>query len=361
MGQASTSFCTSSDVQPLLDALFPSLGGDCTTYASLFSLDAQYFHQHDGFRNGSMQLFHNCQNYGKFCPTGQCQFIQDGEAILVVGSSTSTRAAGLSSRSAGESPAPVSDSELQCFMLVPYLWAEIPTNQKIPNNMEPHTGWEYIVAIQNSSSPFGYTINLFAEHETTYSVAFNWANPADSSNYFLTVDLLNVTASRGECNLPVSSVLEQYFGTKNSTATDLWRQQGNAVLLAAGGICHVAAPWAREVHSTLQSGITVFTLMPDHDHDQSSSSTSTSSRATSGAYYVTSQTVDFVNSFIPAGRAAGSTSSSGISDLWAFVGVPVAFVLGGICTLFCQSMHSMASTRSNRELRNKRDFQLLTG
>lgn len=228
----------SQDVQPLLDALFANLGHDCTTYFSLFSDNAQYYHQHDGHKNYS-QLLANCQGYAKFCPDGKCKFQQNGDAMVKAGAYLGP-----------------------CNILVPYLWSETPANSK---GLEPHTGWEYIVAVPAMGSKFGYKMEYFAEIETSYSVAFNWAKPddtpavvKDSTLYLLG---LSNSASKGECNNPIAPGLTKYFEDK-SAGNGLWRQQGDAVVLAAGGICHVTAPYAAEVDGVLKSGYSVFTFQP---------------------------------------------------------------------------------------------------
>eukprot|EP00697_Spironema_sp_BW2_P003121 gnl/Spiro4/14170_TR7620_c0_g1_i1.p1 gnl/Spiro4/14170_TR7620_c0_g1~~gnl/Spiro4/14170_TR7620_c0_g1_i1.p1 ORF type:complete len:331 (-),score=66.31 gnl/Spiro4/14170_TR7620_c0_g1_i1:68-1060(-) len=246
--------CSADNVAPLLDTLFSTLGNDCTTYASLYASTGLYFHQHDGFKTAS-QIMATCQGYGTFCPKGQCTFQQNGAAFVAARGN-------------------------KCYLLVPYLWAEKPANHKVPGNLEPHTGWEYMVlAPSSSSSRFPFSIEVFAEIETSYSVAFNWGNPADESNYDLTVQLLNRTASRGECNAPIGALLTQFFSAK-STSDDVWRQQGNAVVLAAGGACHVAVPYAAEVGGLLSTGIFVLALQP-------------SSNTSNTLAYVTTDTFDF--------------------------------------------------------------------
>lgn len=230
--------CSTTDLDPLLDKLFSSLGHDCKGYDSLFSKDAQYFHQHDGYKKKT-DLLKNCQAYATFCPGDGCRFLQNGEPFVVA-------------------------RDNSCHMLVPYLWSEIPAAK---GNLEPHTGWEYIVATPdpNSDSGVGYTMNYFAELETSYSVAFNWAKPGETpavvSDSTLKLLSLKNSASKGECNNPIAPILTQYFDDKSSGG-DLWRQQGDAVVLAAGGLCHVAVPYSAQVSGKLKTGHFVFTLKP---------------------------------------------------------------------------------------------------
>ena len=231
--------CSTTDVAPLLDKLFSSLGHDCKAYVSLFSEDANYYHQHDGYKNAS-ELLKNCQNYAAFCPGNECRFLQNGEALTVARGNS-------------------------CHMLVPYLWSEIPANNRAKGNLEPHTGWEYIVASPNRESGVGYSMKYFAELETSYSVAFNWAKPDDtpavvaqSTLYLLSLDS---SASKGECNSPIAPVLTRYFNDKSSGG-DMWRQQGDAVVLAAGGVCHVAVPYSAQLGAKLKTGHFVLILQP---------------------------------------------------------------------------------------------------
>jgi hypothetical protein len=239
MGYASTttSPSCSKDVAPLLEKLFSSLGHDCDTYVSLFADDAKYYHQHDGYKTYS-ELPKNCQNYAAFCPGNDCRFLQNGDALVVARGNS-------------------------CELLVPYLWSEIPGNNKAKGNLEPHTGWEYIVANPDSKSRFGYSMKYFAELETSYSVAFNWADPNNTPDVVAqsTLQLLKTTASKGECDSPIAPTLTQYFNDKSSDR-DIWRQQGDAVVLAAGGVCHVTVPYSAQVGAKLKTGQFVFTLQP---------------------------------------------------------------------------------------------------
>jgi len=229
----------SKDVVPLLDALFSSLGHDCDSYASLFADDAKYYHQHDGYKSGS-QLADNCKSYAAFCPGKRCRFLQNGEPLKVA---------------RGQS----------CHILVPYLWSEIPANK---SNLEPHTGWEYLVTRPTRTSHLGYRIEYFAEIETSYSVAFDWAEPDQTPSVVAqsTLHLLSLpnSASRGECDAPIAPTLTRYFNDK-SRAASTYRQQGDAVVLAAGGICHVAVPYSAQVGNELRTGQLVFLLRPAKD------------------------------------------------------------------------------------------------
>jgi hypothetical protein len=231
-----TDSCSKS-VAPFLDKLFSSLGHDCDAYVSLFSGDAKYYHQHDGYKNYS-ELKKNCQNYAAFCPGNDCRFLQNGDALIVARGNS-------------------------CQMLVPYLWSEIPANKNAKGNLEPHTGFEYIIANPDNASPFGYSIKSFAEIESTYSVAFNWADPDHTPDVVAqsTLHLLSLSnsASKGECNNPIAPTLTKFFNDK-SIGGDLWRQQGDAVVLAAGGVCHVSVPYSAQVGTKLKTGYFVLTL-----------------------------------------------------------------------------------------------------
>lgn len=226
--------CSHADVAPLLEKLFSNLGHDCKSYVSLFSEDARYYHQHDGYKNYS-ELLKNCENYEAFCPGNDCRFLQNGKAF--------TLARGNS-----------------CHILVPYLWSEMPANKRANGNLEPHTGFEYIVLKSTGR------INYFAELETSYSVAFNWAKPDDTPTLVeesaLHLLSLNNSASKGECNNPIAPVLTKFF-TDKSIRGDMWRQQGDAVVLASGGVCHVEVPYSAQVGSKLKTGHFVLILQPN--------------------------------------------------------------------------------------------------
>ncbi len=228
------------NMTPLLKMLFSSLGHDCDSYVSLFSEDARYYHQHDGYKN-QPELLKNCQNYAVFCPGNECRFLQNGEPLMVARGGS-------------------------YHLLVPYVWSEIPANSRAQANLEPHTGWEYIVVSPEHGSQFGYRINYFAELETSYSVAFNWAKPDDTPAVVKqsALHLLSQknSASKGECDRPIAPVLTRYFNDKSNDG-DVWRQQGDAVVLATGGVCHVTVPYSAQVGSKLKTGQFVFTLQPD--------------------------------------------------------------------------------------------------
>jgi len=229
----------SNNVSPLLDKLFSSLGHDCETYVSLFASDAKYYHQHDGYKTYP-ELLKNCQNYASFCPGNTCRFLQNGDALVVARGNS-------------------------CHMLVPYLWSEIPANNAARGNLEPHTGWEYIVVSPNRGSQLGYSINYFAELETSYSVALNWAAPEQTPAVVeqSTLHLLSLSnsASKGECDSPIAPTLTTFFSGKSGNGSN-WRQQGDAVVLAAGGVCHVDVPYAAQVGARLKTGYFVLTLQP---------------------------------------------------------------------------------------------------
>jgi hypothetical protein len=148
-------------------------------------------------------------------------------------------------------------------MLVPYLWSEMPANNRAKSNLEPHTGFEYIVASSDWKSRFGYNFNHFAELESSYSVAFNWAKPDDTPTVVeqSTLHLLFISSSTptGECNHPIAPILTQFFNDKSSGG-DIWRQQGDAIVLAAGGVCHVTVPYSAQVGTSLKTGQFVLIL-----------------------------------------------------------------------------------------------------
>jgi len=216
--------CTSDGVTDLVDTVFASLGNDCTTYASLFSETAQFYHQHNGYKNGS-QLYDNCMAYAKFCPSdSKCRFLRNGRPMVSQEQSSNV-----------------------CNILVPYLWSELPANNL---NLEPHTGWEFIQVVPDTTS-FSWIIQKFAEVETSYSVPFNWGNPLDSSSYSQTVQMLKGTASKGECNTPIQLVMANLIDNYNQNNQGiLLRQQGSAVVLAAGDLCHVVLPFALQCSPT---------------------------------------------------------------------------------------------------------------
>lgn len=233
--------CSATSLQPIITAMFNSLGADCALYFSLFTTDAVYYHQHDGFKDDS-QLYANCKAYATFCPSGQCQFLQNGRL--------------LTARNAGEG---------RCGILAPYIWAEIPLNHKVAHNLEPHNGWEFMQVVRENSSTFGWKIDWFAEVETTYSVAFNFGNPLDTSVYNWTVVMLGGTASKGECNSPVNNFIQREIKFYSSPAgrkllsplsnisphysSSYFQQQGSAVVLSVGGLCHVVVPLASQLVS----------------------------------------------------------------------------------------------------------------
>jgi len=228
MGKGPGHRCGSGDVQGFFDAIFSSLGADCGTYIDLFAEGAQYYHQHDGHKTYS-ELRANCEGFGGAFPAGTSAFRQDGNALV-----------GLH------------DGD-DCHFLVPYLWSAIPAQ-----NGMPHTGWEYIIATQDHESRFGYKMKHFAEIETTFTVPFNWHNPRDTPALFgesTLVELHSTTSDTTDaCDTPLASTLTDFLQQQGV------RQQGDAVVLAAGGLCQVSVPYASEVNGNLMSGYFVLRL-----------------------------------------------------------------------------------------------------
>ncbi|KAL1523858.1 hypothetical protein AB1Y20_018778 [Prymnesium parvum] len=234
--------CSPESLAPLLSTLFSSLGANCSAYTALFDQSARYYHQHDGFRPYS-RLAQNCEAYAATCPAGRCTFRQHGRA---------------SARASADG----------CELLAPYLWAQSPADA---SNLEPHTGWEYLRLVRAEGAAHGFRIRLFAELETSYSVAYHWGQPADASAYEWTTALLarRGSASRGECGVPVVGTLAAYFAGRSAGGATM-RQQGDAVVLAAGWNatrrfeaqrCFVAAPYALS-DGELSTGVVVLELFP---------------------------------------------------------------------------------------------------
>jgi hypothetical protein len=145
------------------------------------------------------------------------------------------------------------------MMLVPYLWAQNPAADA---NLEPHTGWEYIIATPDAGSAYGYTINLFAEVETSYSVALNWGQPDDIASYEWTLDLLQATGFWEQCATSPAPVLTDFFMSNAMVSDDIYRQQGDAVLLASGDYCFAVAPYAAQVNGVDREGHFLFKMSP---------------------------------------------------------------------------------------------------
>lgn len=226
-----------TDPNAVLASMFYSLGNDCETYLPLFASDAQFYHQINGYKNKS-ELSAVCTGYGGFCPTDECFFQQNGALFAV-------------------------ENGDRCEVLAPFLWSQIPANNKVPNNREPHSGFIHNTLIPDSSAEFGYTIEVFREIEDSYTVPFNWGASDDSSVQSWTIELLNQAASSGECDAPLQPLLTTYFGDKSAAATDdLYRQQGNAVVIAAGGVCHVLIPYSAVVSNEIVSGRVSIVLTP---------------------------------------------------------------------------------------------------
>jgi hypothetical protein len=239
-------------VAQFVAAHFRSLGLDCEANALLYTSDAVYYHQHYGFKQGS-QLKANCQKYGSDClgPDGKlgtgCHFLQNGVPAL-------------SAR--GD----------QCHILVPYLWAELPANHRNPGNLEPHTGWEYIIAVPVKDAKYGYLTQKFAEIESSYAVPLNRAHPEQSPAVFQdsTVYLLSLTEKQQgrkveECNQPLAPTLTAFFKSLSGPEST-WRQQDDAVVLAAGDLCHVSVPFSAEVKGDIKSGNILLTLKPGSNY-----------------------------------------------------------------------------------------------
>ena len=121
-----------------------------------------------------------------------------------------------------------------------------------------------MIAHPDATSPVGFRVDRFSEIETTFSVPYRWGSPADTSAYNWTVNNLKTygQASKGECHTPVAAVLTTHFETASTTGARVMRQQGDAIVLAAGGVCQVAVPYASAVGAVLGSGYEVLTLMP---------------------------------------------------------------------------------------------------
>jgi len=224
--QASSRGC--DDAQGFFDAIFSSLGADCETYAELFADGAQYYHQHDGYK-ASSELKANCEGFGAHFPPGTTAFRQAGDALV-----------GL-------------HDGHDCHFLVPYLWSEVPAGDG-----QPHTGWEYIIARQDRHSQFGYKMKHFAEIETTFTVPLNWHNPAEETALFeeSTLAELHLTTSdtTDACDAPLARTLTHFLQQQEV------HQQGDAVVLAAGGLCQVTVPFASEDDGNLMSGYFVLQL-----------------------------------------------------------------------------------------------------
>merc|ERR1711924_3015 len=60
-----------------------------------------------------------------------------------------------------------------------------------------------------------------------------------------------------ECNNPPAMFLTAFFNSKSVNGA-LFRQQGSAVVLTAGGICYMAVPFAASGNSQLRTGHYVF-------------------------------------------------------------------------------------------------------
>lgn len=233
-------------IEPLLNNLFPSLGNDCNTYLSLFTEKGKLYHQHSGYTPYS-GLFSMCTSFGKEFGGNRTKFLQNGDPQLV-------------------------SSNGKCHILVPYVWAWV-----LGETDMLRTGWEYLV-VSRTNSQYRYGIELMAEIETTFSVPYSWKNPEDipvENTLFETQTWPLLHASHplaNECDSPISGHLANFFATKTTAGKflggDVWRQRGDAVVLAAGGVCHVAVPYAAVVGhqpmvpGTIVTGTIVLALQP---------------------------------------------------------------------------------------------------
>jgi hypothetical protein len=233
--QAGGHACSAHRAQALFDALFSSLGNDCDTYMELFAEGAQYYHQHDGHKTYS-ELRANCDGFANAFPAGSQSFQQAGSTIM-----------GL-------------NYDDECHFMVPYLWSAIPAQDGMP-----HTGWEFIIAKRDRSSRFGYKIKHFAEIETTFTAAFNWHNPRATPALFTDSTLAELHSTTSDtvdaCDNPLADTLTDFLELRAV------RQQGDAVLLAAGGLCQVAVPFAgvHDQDGLLFSGYYVLSLEKNND------------------------------------------------------------------------------------------------
>jgi hypothetical protein len=239
-GAAAAEVDCSTGARDFFTAIFSSLGSDCETYVSLFKDTANYYHQHDGHKVYE-ELLGNCQGYGSFCPDGKCIFRQDGAALHRAENG-------------------------QCHFLIPYIWAQTPADD---DNLEPHTGWEYVIAERDATAKYGFKMSHFAEIETSYTAALNWQDPSQTPALFETTKaLLATTASEGECDNPVAPLLTEFM-QRRSVNGSLFRQQGDAVLLAAGGVCQLVVPYAADIarHEShrLESGLFHMTMTSSGD------------------------------------------------------------------------------------------------
>jgi len=243
--------CNEEGVQDFVRLLFSRLGSSCAAYASMYSENATYYHQHFGYKDQqSGGLEASCEVYGNFCnkngmPT--CSFLTQGPHLTAVSGS-------------------------QCRVLAPYIWSQFPADE---GNVEPHTGWEYIeLSIVDGS----WQIEKFAEVETTYTFPFDWLDPQRKLDDMLarTVQLFNRTANgdhtADECDSSPAPFLTAFFRSKDQ-CTDThhthFKQQGSVVATAAGGLCHMVVPFAAQDGDEIKSGyqFLVTVPMPDETND----------------------------------------------------------------------------------------------
>lgn len=130
---------------------------------------------------------------------------------------------------------------------MPYIWAQNPAQS---DNLEPHNGFEYMIANKNDKGQF--KLSHFSEMETTFSVPFDWASPNSSdSSWKLDAMVKYSQAQKGECDNDIQPYLTKYFESRTKN-DNLYRQQGNAVALAAGGICQLVVPYTASVATPVQ-------------------------------------------------------------------------------------------------------------
>jgi len=224
-----------NDIKQFFKPTIPEFGSDCDSWAELFASKGKYYHAHAGYHTGT-NLTAACTGYAGFCPEGKCSFQIAGTPLITPDEKDNT-----------------------CHALVPYIWSQLPADSA---NLEPHNGWEYMIAKKNKAGK--WKLVRFSEIETTFSVPFDWASPnASDTTWKLDAMQKYSQAQDGECDNAVQPWLTNYFASlSNTSRDDLYRQQGNAVALAAGGICQLVVPYAAMVGGYMEEGKVVFTLKP---------------------------------------------------------------------------------------------------
>jgi len=233
-----------SGMSALFEPTIPKFGSDCTAWAELFAPGGKYYHAHAGFHTGA-NLESACTGYASFCPwtAGKPLLNQPAKSACKFDISGAAQIVSMNGK---------------CHALVPYIWAQDPAQS---DNLEPHTGWEYMMAENIKGS---WKLKRFCEIETTFSVPFNWVTPNATDETWKLEALKTSQANKGECNNPIQPLLTSYFQTLSSTTETkaLFRQQGNAVALPAGGLCQLVVPYAAMVNGKNTEGKKVFTLEP---------------------------------------------------------------------------------------------------